>query len=384
MKKLLTFSLLALTLICMTTAQKAMADEYIAEPNAMADEHVAEGADSGSYTVQEGDTLWEISGTHLKDPLLWPKVWKENPGIKDPDRIYPGDKIVFPGSAEDALAREAARKKALENESPEGPFVKSGKTISKLHASKTGTTISGGERPKLPIAPETAILAAGFILDDKMQTMKISGSPLEDKKVFTTADDVYLEPSDKVKKGDLLVVIRLGDRVYHPAKLLSCVGRMVSISGTLRVKEMKDGFFVAMVESALRDIRATDPVIPMMDFPLVYEPVPKNPALKGVWGYVVIGQGDVNVSSTAEVVYLDLGSNDGVKPGDTFVARRSGGTTRAVTQKGTHYIIPKKYELPDVDAGEVQVISVQPTSSTAIVTDFHEPIIAGYRVYYKD
>ena len=48
------------------------------------------------YTVAKGDTLWDISNNELKDPFLWPKVWKENPEIKNPDLIYPGQKIRIP------------------------------------------------------------------------------------------------------------------------------------------------------------------------------------------------------------------------------------------------------------------------------------------------
>ena len=48
------------------------------------------------YTVKKGDTLWDISNKELKDSFLWPKVWKENPEIKNPDLIYHGQKIKIP------------------------------------------------------------------------------------------------------------------------------------------------------------------------------------------------------------------------------------------------------------------------------------------------
>ncbi len=48
------------------------------------------------YTVNRGDTLWDISNKELKDSFLWPKVWKENPEVRNPDRIYPGQKIRIP------------------------------------------------------------------------------------------------------------------------------------------------------------------------------------------------------------------------------------------------------------------------------------------------
>ena len=48
------------------------------------------------YVVVKGDTLWDISDSALKDPFLWPLIWKENPFITNPDLIYPGQVFTLP------------------------------------------------------------------------------------------------------------------------------------------------------------------------------------------------------------------------------------------------------------------------------------------------
>jgi len=47
-----------------------------------------------SYVVQPGDTLWDIAGRFLREPWRWRDVWHANPGVANPNRIYPGDVLV--------------------------------------------------------------------------------------------------------------------------------------------------------------------------------------------------------------------------------------------------------------------------------------------------
>lgn len=78
--------------------------------SAQADEITLQKNHPERYVVKKGDTLWGISGTFLKDPWQWPKVWKMNRAeIKNPHLIYPGDVVVLDmssGSPEFKLLRQ--------------------------------------------------------------------------------------------------------------------------------------------------------------------------------------------------------------------------------------------------------------------------------------
>lgn len=49
------------------------------------------------YTIEKGDTLWAIAKTHLGDGNKYNDIFEANREvIKDPDLIYPGQKIRIP------------------------------------------------------------------------------------------------------------------------------------------------------------------------------------------------------------------------------------------------------------------------------------------------
>lgn len=50
-----------------------------------------------TYEIKSGDTLSAIAQRHYGDANKWPKIFEANRDtIKDPDKIYPGQKITIP------------------------------------------------------------------------------------------------------------------------------------------------------------------------------------------------------------------------------------------------------------------------------------------------
>src|SRR6056297_2624815 len=57
------------------------------------EEHIFQTETGFYYTVQKGDTLWDLSEKFADSPWTWPELWHYNPEIANPHWIYPGQKI---------------------------------------------------------------------------------------------------------------------------------------------------------------------------------------------------------------------------------------------------------------------------------------------------
>jgi hypothetical protein len=151
--------------------------------SAQADEITLQKNHPERYVVKKGDTLWGISGTFLKDPWQWPKVWKMNRAeIKNPHLIYPGDVVVLDmsnGSPELKLLRqtvtlepgvieEPLEKEAIYTIPPNviGPFLSQPLLIEKGEL-ENAPRIVGVQDNRLILSPGTRVYIANLEESDK-------------------------------------------------------------------------------------------------------------------------------------------------------------------------------------------------------------------------
>jgi hypothetical protein len=190
-------------------------------------------------------------------------------------------------------------------------------------------------------------------------------------------------------------------------KILAAVGRPYGEIGRVRVVDTRSHSAVAQVEFSCDPINPGDVVMPFVERPPVTFHVPGHfdrfaPANGKLSGRVVLGKDFDGFLGTGMKLYMNLGSNQGVKVGDYFRVVRSYEATlqdpvdslsfKARTSEDTQ-VNPPTFEanrftrtkgpnihvrdLPRRAVGEVVVLDVTPTASSAMIVFALEDVYAG-------
>lgn len=286
------------------------------------------------YTIIEGDTLWDISGNELDDPFLWPKIWKENPEIKNPDRIYPDQQIRIPLFIGQPERKEEPAPVAVVKEPPKEP------------------EIAEPEEPSYLI-DKKLLIASGYLTDQVSSVGEITGSPIG-RSLFGDQDLVYVRTDAPVDIGDKFYIKRAVKMIKHPVTNKE-IGYLVEIVGIAEIKKFQFGDTIAKITHAFGPIITNNLLDKYyeIDPPLAAETYRKP----DIEGYVVSTTLLRRLNSAYDIVYIDKGSEDGVEVGDLL---------RTVTA-GEH----------KVPNGTIQIISARDTTSTAIVRDSTDPVTRG-------
>jgi len=280
------------------------------------------------YTIKKGDTLWDISKEKLEDPFLWPKVWKENPKIKNPNLIYPGQKIQIPlGFTQKQI--ELPPKKEVKKEKEE-------EILSKEKPLKI--------MPKHTfVVKEDIIAASGYIDKEIPKVGKILFTPTE-RNIIGKEDYVYIKIYKGVpEKGKKYYVIKSLGKVKHPVTK-EFIGYLIQLTGVIKVIGNELGYTKAKVIKSFSEIEVgsfLDNYYPIESFPLI---ATNSPDVHGT----IINLNELRLlSGKLDVVYIDKGIVNGLKPGNIFT------------------II--SYKSPHIPIGKIQVISVRQKTAVAMI-----------------
>lgn len=279
------------------------------------------------YTVQKGDTLWDITERELRDPFLWPKVWNANPEIANPDRIYPNQTIRIPFSLmpEQIVLPEGEPSRTRESTGEE---------------EKKGQPLPKPERREVLI-DRNLLLWSGYIADSVHSVGMIYDRPGEPS-ILTRGDHAYIETSTAAKKGDKFYIIQPVEKVVHPVTG-SYIGTRIAIVGTAEVIEEKDPKI--LITRSFVEI----PIGSLLDTYYDIEPplAPESPRKPDIEGYIVTTLRQTYAHGKFDIVFIDKGASDGLQIGDLLAIRE-----------------PSEHVITN---GTIQIVSVQPKTASAII-----------------
>jgi hypothetical protein len=300
------------------------------------------------YTVKKGDTLWDIANKELKDSFLWPKVWKENPEIKNPDLIYPGQKIRIPLYL---LQKEVmpVPEVRLPEKAPEiKPEVK---PEVKVEAPPPAKVVAPAQPEYLVSQPILA--ASGYIADSVSYAGKITDTE-NDRVIIGKGDYAYVKMSNPVKKGAKFYVVKVEEKVSHPVTGKK-LGYLIAVLGVAEVEDPDPNDTKIVVSDSYEEI---SPGNLLLNFYEIEPPLaPANPRRPDVQGYIVATRHLHVVNGTWDIVYIDKGKKDGLNVGDIL----------ATTLQNKHRIMN----------GEIQIISLGESTATAIIRKTRIEITKG-------
>jgi hypothetical protein len=261
------------------------------------------------------------------------------------------------------------------------------------------------------------IYCAGFLAKDRLPDANYVNGGLHTPTAtkFENGELVYLSGSG-YQSGQLYSVVRemrdVNEYEIYPGerKVLAATGHPYGEIGRIRVVDTRNHSAIAQVELSCDPINPGDVVVPFVEKPMVSFRAPSHfdrfaPANSKLTGRIVLGKDFDAVLGTGMKLYMNMGANQGVKVGDYFRVVRSYTSTlhdpvdslsfKAQTSEDTQ-MRPPTFEatsmtrtkgpnihvgdLPRRAVGEVVVLSVTPTSSSAMVVFALEDVHAGDNV----
>ncbi len=270
--------------------------------------------------------------------------------------------------------------------------------------------IVASAQDKTPSSFPNDVYCAGVVTSEAVphETFVITGEESGTKAVFIDHDYVYVNKgsSQGVKVGDAFSVVR---PVEDPIKvdwtkwqtsILHKMGTVWQDEGRLQVVSVRPDVSIAQIQHACEYVQRGDIVLPFVERPQPplkpedhfdrFAPADGKPLAMIITGKIFQQQVGRN-----DVVYVNLGTMQGVKAGDYFRIFRYTGTQHETAYQTRRFAfdvdgdlgptygygsVPVKYNwtnVPREDLGEGVVLRTGPNSATVLITFSVREIYAG-------
>jgi len=305
---------------------------------------LASGAPN-EYVVRVGDTLWDISGTFLKDPWFWPEIWYVNPEIENPHLIYPGDVLGL-------------------------VYIDGQPRITNIRASTFRLSPQARVTPltdaitSIPYESVASFLSSGLVLEKgEADTLPYLLQTRGDHLIAAAGNEIYVRGLAQDSGASRFNLVHVGDELRDPDdnRLIGYQGHLIG-EGSLR--RGGDPATVALTSTVQEGI-AGDKLIPAaVEVALNF--FPKAPSSQ-IDGRIISVVNGVTQIGQYQVVVLNRGANNGLAVGDVLSIYQAGKVVKDRIGGG-------KVRLPDEKAGTLMVFKSYDRISYGLVMEATDAI----------
>jgi len=297
------------------------------------------------YVIQKGDTLWGLSEKFLNDPRYWPDLWSKNSRLTNPHLIYPGQLVRFKdGKLEivDAPLETGAQKAS------------SAVQVAPEVAEEKVFVVRGNEGWLLEkdLAPDGRIIAGQH-----------------GRLILGEDDTVYTDVGTAHGGGDgkKYTILRKSTMVKHPVTAEE-LGYRVFPLGVLQLTHATELNSRAIINLSFKEVEPGDLLVPYQ--PIKRKNIPLKMVSRPLKGYIVESASGADAVAAGDVVYLDLGTRQGVEVGNMLYISRKVAIEKMLVER---YV----GELPSEVLGALVVVETGKNTSTAIVVKSIDAIFKG-------
>jgi hypothetical protein len=299
--------------------------------------YAAETRNGYYYTVQKGDTLWDLSRRFADSPWVWPELWTENAAvIANPHLIYPGQQI--------RLTRRAGYPAQM----PAGGDQQLQANVQYYYSLINQV---GFIRP-VPVAPQGVIFQ----------------KPVKGTTMIAEGDIVYLKPAGQaaLQTGALFTVYRTFDPLYDK-DTKELVGTQHFLVGVVQVTERQPEYAIGKVVKSYRPILLSDKLMPYSrrNSRILFEK-----SKEGIDGTIMMSEEHLRMFAERNTAFIDRGRTHGIKEGQIYSVYYRDENKLGPAKSPETITIPVNY-------GELIVLHVEDTNSTVLITDSDQELFAG-------
>src|SRR5579872_955701 len=304
-------------------------------------------ANSKTYTIKAGDTLWALGKQFYGNSYLWPQLWETNTWVTDAHWIYPGDVLLIEGeiagAGQTATTATGAGTTATSGgttaEAQPGSATASG-AGTEFHY-RTAAEAVGGTAGPVALASEGDLYCYGYIGDpSEPLPNRIAG--WEDIEVRyqwgatrqeidgSQGDLVFITggTSTGLTAGETYILTAPRELIPNPATQ-DVIGREYEYVGQVRVLCADATSARGIITQSCKEIPVGSALKPMPQIPIPLARVPSlpgfcDPASGKTNGYIIASQGGAWLESLGEgqLVQINLGRDEQIQPGEFLTVFR--------------------------------------------------------------